>query len=414
MGNFMDDPLYPQRGQNDDSSSKFNVSFGDFTSGIGSIIGSIDSLFGFSQRRQENAQKRLMEQQQQYWNQQNEILYNQQVEQWNRENAYNDPTNAYKRLLDGAEANGLSKAQVLNGAGSQVQSQGASGVKMPGSTSLPSTSGAPVYSMGQGVMNSMRQLAEIDLMESQAQENRSRAGLQGAQTDYTLRSFGLLEANERLILEKALSEPVRRALDSANAALLQAQENRLARLTPYEIDNFVTTSIRNMVSSLESYERGRYISKEIEWYDRQAQSNLDRTQSEIELNAAIAKVQQELVEKYDAETVQQILESEVYRDTIDAIKGRIESESNIIQFNDATKQSDRRWRIGGQIFNGVVSVGSAYLGYRGVKLQGKALNHKIEQDALNRVDGYKTEIMGKISSDGEFVPLKYKETHSNK
>lgn len=182
MGNFMDDPLYPQRGQNGDSSSKSNVSFGDVTSGIGSIFGVIDSIFGISQRRQENAQKRLMEQQQQYWNQQNEILYNQQVEQWNRENEYNDPTNAYKRLLDGAEANGLSKAQVLNGAGSQVQSQSASGVSAPGSVATPSTSGAPVYSMGQGVMNSMRQLAEIDLMESQAEENRANAGLSGART----------------------------------------------------------------------------------------------------------------------------------------------------------------------------------------------------------------------------------------
>lgn len=379
---------------------------------VGAGVGAIDSIFGISQRRQENAQKRMMEQQQNYWKEQNEILYNQQVEQWNRENEYNDPTNAYKRLLDGAEANGLSKAQVLNGSGSQVQSQGASGVKMPGSTSMPSTSGAPVYSMGQGVMNSMRQLAEIDLMESQAEENRSRAGLQGAQTSYTLRSFGLLDANERLVNEKALSEPVRRGLDAANTALLQAQENRLAQLTSYEIDNFVTTSIRNIATSLESYERSRYINKETEWYDTQAQVNIDRTQSEIELNAAIAKVQQELKDKYGAETAQQIMESEVYRDTIDSLKGRITSESNIVQFQDVTKQSDRRWRIGGQIFKGAVAVGSAYIGYRGVKLQGKALNHRIEQDALNRVDGYKTEIMGKISSDGEFVPLKYKESHT--
>lgn len=162
MGNFLDNP-------------------GGLISGV---VGAIDSIFGFSQRRQENAQKRLMEQQQQYWNQQNEILYNQQVEQWNRENEYNDPTNAYKRLLDGAEANGLSKAQVLNGAGSQVQSQGASGVSTPGSVATPSTSGAPVYSMGQGVMNSMRQLAEIDLMESEAEKNRSSVGLQDAQTGY--------------------------------------------------------------------------------------------------------------------------------------------------------------------------------------------------------------------------------------
>ena len=157
---------------------------GPAVSGFGSAVNAFDSVFGISQRRQENAQKRLMEQQQEYWNKQNEVLYNQQVEQWNRENEYNDPTNAYKRLLDGAEANGLSKAQVLNGAGSQVQSQGASGVSAPGSVATPSTSGAPVYNMGQGVMNSMRQLAEIDLMESEAEKNRSSVGLQDAQTGY--------------------------------------------------------------------------------------------------------------------------------------------------------------------------------------------------------------------------------------
>lgn len=213
---------------------------------VGAGVGAIDSIFGISQRRQENAQKRLMEQQQKYWNQQNEILYNQQVEQWNRENIYNDPTNAIRRLLDGASANGLSKAQVLNGAGSQVQSQGASGVTAPGSVSTPSTSGAPIYSMGQGVMNSMRQIAEIDLLESEAERNRSSVGLQDAQKGYykeltvTTANLGNLhlaqEATEKQKAESLRLQNIGQKIN--NRTLAQKNQAELIKLSK-EIESII-------------------------------------------------------------------------------------------------------------------------------------------------------------------------------
>lgn len=265
---------------------------------ISGAVGAIDSIFGISQRRQENAQKRLMEQQQQYWNQQNEILYNQQVEQWNRENEYNDPTNAYKRLLDGAEANGLSKAQVLNGAGSQVQSQGASGVSAPGSVATPSTSGAPVYSMGQGVMNSMRQLAEIDLMESEAEKNRSSVGLQDAQTGYykelavTTANLGNLhlaqEATEKQKAESLRLQNIGQEIN--NRTLAQKNEAELTKLWK-EIDSIIEQTGLTKVNK-------EYREKEYGKFDERYEKEMLQAAAEYKLTLAKAYAERMLAADY--------------------------------------------------------------------------------------------------------------------
>ncbi len=262
--------------------------FLDVANGIGAVVNGIDTLFGISQRRQENAQKRLMEQQQQYWNQQNEILYNQQMEQWNRENEYNDPTNAYRRLLDGADANGLSKAQVLNGAGSQVQSQGASGVSAPGSIATPSTSGAPVYSMGQGVMNSMRQLAEIDLMESEAEKNRSSVGLQDAQTGYykelavTTANLGNLhlaqEATEKQKAESLRLQNIGQEIN--NRTLAQKNDAELTKLWK-EIDSIVEQAGLTKANK-------EYREKELGTFDERFDKQMMQAVAEYKLTVAKA------------------------------------------------------------------------------------------------------------------------------
>ena len=75
--------------------------------------GFLDSIFGWSAKRQNKYQNQLMDKQ---FNQQKEFYQMQledQLEQWNRENEYNDPTNAYKRLVNGLERNGLNKALAI-------------------------------------------------------------------------------------------------------------------------------------------------------------------------------------------------------------------------------------------------------------------------------------------------------------
>lgn len=175
---------------------------------VGAGVGALDSVFGWSQKRQEKSQQRLMEQQQNYWKEQNEILYNQQVEQWNRENAYNDPTNAYNRLLAGADANGISKAAVLGKSGSQVQSQSASGVNMPGNTSMPSTSGAPQSNIGLGVMQSlnesMRNIKEMEFLGSQINKNDKEAGYIDAKTTTEQLNWNLMQTYDS-IMKQSLS-----------------------------------------------------------------------------------------------------------------------------------------------------------------------------------------------------------------
>ena len=142
--------------------------------------GLIDGIFGISAKRQENAQKRLMDKQQDQWKEQQSLLNDYMLSQWNRENEYNDPTNYYKRLLNGADANGITKAGVLgdmpggnvgvsaskNTAGGNV----GTGVGSPSALGLGSTSS----------LAGLRQRAEIENIESQTALNKANAGLSEA------------------------------------------------------------------------------------------------------------------------------------------------------------------------------------------------------------------------------------------
>lgn len=195
---------------------------------VGAGVGALDSVFGWSQKRQENSQKRLMEQQQNYWKEQNQILNQQQLDQWNRENIYNDPTNAYRRLLDAADANGISKAAILGKSGSQVQSQSASGVKMPGSTSMPSTSGAPQSNIGLGVMQSvnesMRNIKEMEFLGSQINKNDKEAGYIDAKTTSEQLNWNLMQTYDS-VMKQSLSVGSRTIKEKdLNLKLMKLQE----------------------------------------------------------------------------------------------------------------------------------------------------------------------------------------------
>lgn len=146
------------------------------------VAGLVDGIFGISAKRQENAQKRLMDKQQEQWKEQQSVLNDYMLAQWNRENEYNDPTNYYKRLLQGADANGISKAGVLGDMPSG--NVGVSASKNTAGGNAGTGVGSP-SALGLGDSSSLaglRMRAEIENIESQTAKNYADAGLSDAKT----------------------------------------------------------------------------------------------------------------------------------------------------------------------------------------------------------------------------------------
>lgn len=144
------------------------------------VAGLVDGIFGISAKRQEKAQQRLMDKQQDQWKEQQSVLNDYMLAQWNRENEFNDPTNYYKRLLDGADANGISKAGVLGNMPSG--NVGVSASKNTAGGNVGTGVGSP-SALGLGDSSSLaglRQRAEIENIESQTTRNLAEAGLSEA------------------------------------------------------------------------------------------------------------------------------------------------------------------------------------------------------------------------------------------
>lgn len=197
------------------------------------VTGLVDGIFGISAKRQENAQKRLMDKQQDQWKEQQGILNDYMLEQWNRENEYNDPTNYYKRLLQGADANGISKAGVLGDMPGGMVGQSAS-KNTPGGNTGTGVGSPSALGLGESSsLAGLRQRAEIANLESQTEANLAQAGLNREKTGTESVHRGYLSslqnyylAAENLVKEQALSEPAKRALDRINAICKQT-ENRI-------------------------------------------------------------------------------------------------------------------------------------------------------------------------------------------
>lgn len=203
-----------------------------FGKGVSAAVGALDSVFGWSAKRQENAQKRLMDKQQDQWKEQQQILADQQLEQWNRENEYNDPTNYYKRLFEGAAANGINPKALIGD--SAPGSVGVSSPKnAPGSTSIPGVGGVQQQSIASGIIDGMRQRAEISNIDALTDKYKAEAGLSREKSDTESVQRGYLGslqnyymAAENLVNEQALSEPAKRAVDRITAICKQT-ENRI-------------------------------------------------------------------------------------------------------------------------------------------------------------------------------------------
>lgn len=241
----------------------------DIASGL---MGALDSVFGWSAKRQQRYQKELMDKQQSQWKEQQQLLNQAMLEQWNRENEYNDPTNYFKRLMAGSDANGLSKAAVLGDMPGGSVGQSAS-KSVPGSTSVPGVGGSSLLPFGgTSIMSSMRQRAETSLIEAQANYYESLSGKTKEETKLT---------NLKLATEEALR--VNYGADSyakRMAGLLsKIQGDNIETMQPFQIDSLISQSARDYEASLNSR-------KERGWMDSRYQKDMDTAEALIFLYGA--------------------------------------------------------------------------------------------------------------------------------
>lgn len=268
--------------------------------------GLIGAIFGPSLKKQYKYQKKAMMDQADI----SRELYDYQ---FSKEAEYNDPSNYLQRLLKGAVDNGLSKASVLEGGSggqSGVQHQG-----MPASGSGTSFDFA-ASDIGSKIMQNSLVGAQIRNLDSQSEKNRKEAGEGGTMdAEINLKNALAQQAanNSELLREKALSEPVRRSLDSANASLVRLQEMNYQKVTEAQINKLVADT--------------EYRNKENNYYDDLAEGNIAKTRAQIYLIGAQAIAQQKLAQKYGAEYVRTLQENEQWNRTIDYIVQTFENDA---------------------------------------------------------------------------------------
>lgn len=293
---------------------------GSILSGVGgvasAVVSGLDSVFGWSSKRQENAQKRLMDKQQEQWKEQQDILARQQLEQWNRENEYNDPTNYFKRLFNGAEANGITKAGVLGNMPAGSVGQSATGVTAPGSTSGTGVGGVQQQSISAGMNNvlaGMRQRAEINLIEAQVRNLDQQNKESDSRIDVNKSTVENLDALTRVASNEAVLGPLRqKSLEIANELdairLEYAKPNAEADLEQ-RYANIQTA----YDEAYKAYQEGRNAELRNQYVDRESIQRLAESRALAGYYVAQSKVAKELAEKYDAETAKIILESDEFQ-----------------------------------------------------------------------------------------------------
>lgn len=180
--------------------------------------------------------------------------------QWNRENAYNSPTQQMARF----KAAGLNPDLIY---GQSNEASGGSLVSDPGQASNPA---AAYGSILNGNLNAEKISAEIDLLRAQENELNSRAGLHKAETDLTYGNLDRLGVLNELTEEqknelKKRCELMDKQIDEIAQGILES----VARTNGQELKNYAQR-IQNS------------------FLDKQLQADLDKTLSEINVNKAMA------------------------------------------------------------------------------------------------------------------------------
>lgn len=312
---------------------------GGATSAASGLAGLFDSIFGWSAKRQYKNAVKLMDKQ---FGQQMSFYERQladQLAQWNRENEYNDPTNAYKRLVNGLEKNGLNKALAIGGAGSGVTASSGHNANVPsgGSVGLPQSTLLPIGSV-QALAN-LRQRAEIANIDANTQKTKREAGLVDVQTTNEMLKSSILDAQHTLLGLQSKNVKADTALKVATQCLTKLQSQRYNELT----DSQIKSNLSNVVSSLSHY---------IDSVTKRDLSVAQRSQalaaarmyvSAAVLNAARALTERALTDKYGAETAREKLNNQMFAMNFSHIADRIIAESELKEVDVVRAQKENWW-----------------------------------------------------------------------
>ena len=334
LNNFNPDPPQQSSQQPSQGTKKSGLGvLGPIGAGIdiaSGLMGALDSVFGWSAKRQHRYQQQLMDKQQSQWKEQQSILAQQQLDQWNRENEYNDPTNYFKRLMAGADANGFSKAAVLGDMPGGSVGQSATGVTAPGSTSAPGVGGSTLLPFGStNILGAMRQRAEISNIEAHSDLLRAQAGESTAHTSLMEKQADLVVANERLVNNQALSEESRKALMDAQAAMERLRVDNYQDITDAQLAE-VWARVANLeINTSNAEKEGKYI-------EEQAQVQLRKMKSEIAVNYALRLVHKAVAKKTGTETTGLAWDNMLKQGTTQNLIAKLEKE---MQYYDVKELS---------------------------------------------------------------------------
>jgi hypothetical protein len=329
---------------------------GSAASGASALTGLLDSIFGWSSKRQYKNAVKLMDKQ---YDQQMSFYERQladQLAQWNRENEYNDPTNAYKRLVNGLERNGLNKALAIGGAASGVTASSGHNASVPsgGSTGLPQSTLLPMGSV-QSLAN-LRQRAEIANIDANTQKIKREAGLVDVQTTNEMLRSSILDAQHTLMSLQAKNVKADTALKNATESLIKLQSQRYDELT----DSQIKSNLSNVVTSLSHY---------IDSVTKRNLSVAQRSQalaaarmyvSTAVLNAARALTERALTEKYGAETAREKLNNQMFAMNFSHIADKIVAEAELKEIDVVRAKKENWWLNVDKVTQNVENLSKAF------------------------------------------------------
>lgn len=329
---------------------------GSGTKAASGLTGLFDSIFGWSAKRQYKNASKLMDKQ---YDQQMSFYERQladQLAQWNRENEYNDPTNAYKRLVQGLQANGLNKALAIGGASSGVTASSAHNPNVPsgGSTGLGQSTLLPMGSVQ--ALSNLRQRAEIANIDANTQKTKREAGLVDVQTTNEMLRSSILDAQHTLMSLQAKNVKADTALKTATESLTKLQSQRYDELT----DSQIKSNLSNVVSSMSHY-IDSITKRELSVAQRsQALAAARMYVSTAVLNAARALTERALADKYGAEAAREKLNNQMFAMNFSHIADKIIAEAELKEIDVVRAKKENWWLNIDKITQNVENLSKAF------------------------------------------------------
>lgn len=329
---------------------------GSGSSAVSGVAGLMDSIFGWSSKRQFKQAQRLMDKQYEQQMSMYERQLSDQLEQWNRENEYNDPTNAYKRLVAGLDANGLNKALAISGAQSGVTASSGHNSSVPsgGSTSLGSTSLLPAGSVSS--LSNLRQRSEISLIEAQAEKTRKEAGLVDVQTTNEMLRSSVLDAQHKLLQISAKNTEADTAVKKATESYTKLQSAKYNELTDAQIKSHLSSVVTAMASYIEALTR-RDLSVA---QKSQAYAAAEMYVSSAVLNAARVETERRLAEKYGAEKAKQMMDNQLFAMTFSYVADAIRNKSEMTGVDLVRARKENKWLNVDKVTQNLENVAKAF------------------------------------------------------